>query len=47
MLAKGIDVSHFQGSINWPQVAGSGVVFCFVKARFQQAALESLTAARD
>lgn len=32
MLLRGMDVSHYQGSINWRQVAGSGVVFCFVKA---------------
>ena len=32
MLLRGIDVSHYQGSINWPQVAGSDVVFCFIKA---------------
>lgn len=28
----GIDVSHFQGSINWPQVHTSGKVFAFAKA---------------
>lgn len=27
----GIDVSHFQQSIDWPAVAGSGVRFCFIK----------------
>ncbi|WP_411882539.1 glycoside hydrolase family 25 protein [Polaromonas sp. YR568] len=32
MLVPGIDVSHYQGAIDWPQVAGGGVVFCFVKA---------------
>src|SRR3982751_4147087 len=32
MLVRGIDVSHYQGTINWPQVAGGDVVFCFVKA---------------
>ena len=32
MWARGIDVSHYQGSVNWLQVAGSDVVFCFVKA---------------
>jgi lysozyme len=30
--ATGIDVSHFQGSVNWTEVAGSGVVFAFAKA---------------
>jgi len=29
---RGIDVSHFQGTVNWPSVAGSKVAFCFVKA---------------
>lgn len=29
---RGIDVSHFQGSVHWPSVADSNVVFCFVKA---------------
>lgn len=29
---KGIDVSDYQGSINWSQVAGSGYKFAFVKA---------------
>lgn len=32
MLLRGIDVSHFQGVIDWPQVATSDVVFSFVKA---------------
>jgi lysozyme len=30
--ATGIDVSHFQGTVNWTEVAGSGVVFAFAKA---------------
>ena len=30
--AIGIDVSRFQGAINWPSVAGSGVRFAFVQA---------------
>jgi lysozyme len=30
--ATGIDVSHFQGTVNWPEVAGSGASFAFVKA---------------
>lgn len=29
---RGIDVSHFQGQIDWPSVAGSGVEFVFIKA---------------
>lgn len=29
---RGIDVSHFQGDIDWPAVAGDGVHFCFIKA---------------
>lgn len=32
MRVRGIDVSHYQGAITWPKVAGSDVVFCFVKA---------------
>jgi GH25 family lysozyme M1 (1,4-beta-N-acetylmuramidase) len=30
--AMGIDVSRFQGAINWPSVAGSGIRFAFVQA---------------
>ena len=30
--AIGIDVSRFQGAIDWPSVAGSGVRFAFVQA---------------
>ncbi|KAF5391032.1 hypothetical protein D9757_004057 [Collybiopsis confluens] len=29
---QGIDVSHFQGTINWPAVAANGIKFVFVKA---------------
>ncbi|KAF5371590.1 hypothetical protein D9758_003591 [Tetrapyrgos nigripes] len=29
---KGIDVSHFQGTINWGSVAANGVEFVFIKA---------------
>jgi lysozyme len=28
----GIDVSHFQGAVNWPAVAASGVVVAYAKA---------------
>src|SRR5262249_36276876 len=28
----GIDVSHYQGTIDWPAVQGSGVVFAWTKA---------------
>ncbi len=28
----GIDVSHYQGTVNWPQVAGAGMAYAFVKA---------------
>jgi lysozyme len=28
----GIDVSHFQGTVDWHQVAGTGVAFAFMKA---------------
>lgn len=30
--AQGIDVSHYQGDIDWKKVAGSGITFAFVKA---------------
>ncbi len=30
--ARGIDVSHWQGSINWPKVKKDGVSFVFIKA---------------
>jgi lysozyme len=30
--AVGIDVSRFQGAIDWPSVAGSGVRFAFIQA---------------
>ncbi len=30
--ARGIDVSRFQGTIDWAQVAGSGIRFAFVQA---------------
>jgi lysozyme len=28
----GIDVSHYQGTVDWAQVAGAGMAFAFVKA---------------
>ncbi len=31
-MLKGIDVSEYQGDINWKAVADSGVAYCFVKA---------------
>ncbi|MBE9913384.1 glycoside hydrolase [Paenibacillus donghaensis] len=30
--AQGIDVSHWQGAIDWPKVATSGISFAFIKA---------------
>ena len=30
--AKGIDVSHYQGKIQWPKVVGAGITFSFGKA---------------
>src|SRR6186713_3046230 len=30
--AAGIDASHWQGTINWTQVAGAGKTFVFLKA---------------
>jgi lysozyme len=29
---KGIDVSHYQGEIDWPTVKASGIAFAFIKA---------------
>ncbi len=29
---KGIDVSHWQGNVNWTKVKNSGIIFAFVKA---------------
>lgn len=31
-MKPGIDVSHWQSDIDWPQVKAAGVVFCFYKA---------------
>lgn len=31
-LLAGIDVSHWQGAIDWPRVADDGVAFAFIKA---------------
>ncbi len=31
-MLEGIDVSHFQGEIEWASVAGDGVIFAFAKA---------------
>ncbi len=31
-IIKGIDVSHWQGDVNWTKVKNSGIVFAFVKA---------------
>ncbi len=31
VIAKGIDVSHYQGAINWTAVAQSGISFAFVR----------------
>jgi lysozyme len=30
--AQGLDVSHFQGTVDWPQVAQAGYAFAFIKA---------------
>ena len=29
---KGIDVSHYQGTVNWPKVKAAGIKFAFAKA---------------
>jgi lysozyme len=31
-MLPGIDVSHYQGVIDWPQVAAAGIRFAFIKA---------------
>jgi GH25 family lysozyme M1 (1,4-beta-N-acetylmuramidase) len=31
-LPQGIDVSHYQGTINWNTVKANGVSFAFIKA---------------
>jgi len=31
-VLPGIDVSHFQGAVNWPAVAGAGIAFAYAKA---------------
>ncbi len=31
-IIKGIDVSHWQGNVNWTKVRNSGIIFAFVKA---------------
>lgn len=30
--AQGIDVSHWNGAIDWPKVAASGISFTYIKA---------------
>ena len=32
MAVKGIDVSHWQGNINWAKVKTSGIRFAIIKA---------------
>lgn len=31
-MLQGIDVSHWQGAVDWKKVAGAGFKFCFLKA---------------
>jgi len=38
---KGIDVSHWQGKIDWAKVAGDGVKFAFIKATDGATAVDS------
>ena len=40
-LIDGIDVSHWQGDIDWGQVHGSGVEFAFIKATESTAFVDS------
>ena len=37
----GIDVSHYQGSINWSSVAGAGITFAWNKATEGQSEVET------
>ena len=39
--AQGIDVSHFQGTINWPSVKQAGVSFAFAKATDGTSSIDS------
>jgi len=44
-VLEGIDVSHWQGAIDWPQVAGSGKRFVIMKATQGQSFLDPMYAA--
>ena len=41
---EGIDVSHWNGTINWPQVAGAGKTFAIIKATEGETLLDSMYA---
>jgi GH25 family lysozyme M1 (1,4-beta-N-acetylmuramidase) len=41
---EGIDVSHWNGTINWPQVAGAGKTFAIIKATEGETFLDSMYA---
>lgn len=40
-IAKGIDVSRYQGAINWPMVAASGIKFAFVRVGNSKTGVDS------
>jgi lysozyme len=40
-VTEGLDVSHWQGNINWPAVAAAGIKFCFCKATQDTAFVDS------
>jgi GH25 family lysozyme M1 (1,4-beta-N-acetylmuramidase) len=44
VIAEGIDVSHYQGQIDWQQVAASGISFAFVRAGTSNTADEEFAA---
>lgn len=31
-LARGVDVSHWNGTVSWPALAAAGIQFCYIKA---------------
>jgi GH25 family lysozyme M1 (1,4-beta-N-acetylmuramidase) len=44
---RGIDVSNYQGSINWPSIAAAGVTFAYAKATEGLSYVDSTFAAND
>ena len=40
---RGIDVSHYQGSVNWKSVAASGISFASARSHMRQSRIHRLT----